>query len=162
MFSCPSAYAISQETWLYMVSEDDDPSTAAYLNFEGDTIIKVGQYAACFTDTIKYFGTCYDNQRKAFVAIDNQGEFMYEVFFFDNGPDYIEEGLFRIQEKGLIGFANEFGEIVISPKYEAASYFENGKAKVSYKAKKIQDGEHWYWDAEEWFYIDKKGNRIKE
>lgn len=148
--------------WLYMISWDEDYSQAGYINADGDTIIPIGKYGYCFNDTIKDFGVVYDVKRSSFIGINTKDEFMFEVFTFDNGPDYIEDGTFRIKEGNLIGYANGKGEVVIPPKYEAAWPFEDGKAKVSFKAKKEQHDEHWHWVDAEWFYIDKEGNRILE
>lgn len=43
--------------------------------------------------------------------------------------------------------------------------FENGKAKVTNKGKMREvsgsGGEYHYWDSDEWYYIDKHGNRTK-
>ena len=65
----------------------------------------------------------------------------YGVFQCDNGNDYVSEGLYRIP-------------------------FENGKAKVTDKGEMKEvpgsDGEYHYWKSDEWYYIDKKGNRSEE
>ena len=42
----------------------------------------------------------------------------FYVFKYDNGPDYIQEGLFRIMnEDGLVGFADSLGNVVIKPQF---------------------------------------------
>lgn len=153
--------SFSQDDYLVRIENEREDWDCGYVNSQGEMIVPMGKYDACFNDTIWYFGAVYDSERKAFIGINTKDEFLFEIFPFDNGPDYIVEGLFRIQEDGLIGFANEKGEVVIPPKYQAANYFEEGKAKVSYKANKTQHGEHWHWDAEEWFYIDKEGNTVE-
>ena len=61
-----------------------------------------------------------------FAAIDSNGNFLFEVFPYDNGPDYPSDGLIRILEKGQVGYANLAGEIVIDPRFECAYPFENG------------------------------------
>src|SRR5690606_5505820 len=49
---------------------------------------------------------------------------LFRVLPYDNGPDYIENGLFRIlNEDDLIGFANMDGEIVIPPQYPYVAPF---------------------------------------
>lgn len=54
----------------------------------------------------------------------------------DNGPDYVKEGLFRIMdEKGLMGFADSSGHIIITPQFKFAYPFEGGKAKVTFTGK---------------------------
>ena len=46
---------------------------------------------------------------------------LFYVFKYDNGPDYIQEGLFRIMnEDGLVGFADSLGNVVIKPQFKFA------------------------------------------
>jgi WG containing repeat len=83
---------------------------------------------------------------------------LYEVFPFDNGPDYPSEGLIRVVKNGKIGFANaKTYTLIIAPQFDCAFPFENGKAKVSNNCKTIKDGEHNIWTSESWQYVDKKG-----
>lgn len=100
----------------------------------------------------------WDDQSYGFPAIDSKGEETFRVFVYDNGPDYIEDGTFRIIKGGLIGYSTEGGEIIIPPQYEGSWPFENGRALVSLKASKESDGEHWWWVDGDWFYIDENGN----
>ena len=60
-------------------------------------IISVGKYTACFSDTIDKYGIVLSAEGK-FIAIDRKERVLYEVFTFDNGPDYEAEGVFRILE----------------------------------------------------------------
>jgi hypothetical protein len=83
---------------------------------------------------------------------------LYEVFLYDNGPDYPSEGLIRIVKNGKIGYANaKTYKIVITPQFDCAFPFENGKAKVSNKCQTVKEGEHSVWTSENWQYVDKKG-----
>ena len=51
-------------------------------------------------------------------------------YLYDNGPDYLSEGLMRIQDSsGKIGYADEKGEIVISPQFAFGYPFKNGHAR---------------------------------
>ncbi|NJO90703.1 MAG: WG repeat-containing protein [Chloroflexia bacterium] len=95
----------------------------------------------CFTDTIKTFGVVVDENSR-FIAIDKGENVLFEVFRYDNGPDYFSEGLLRIVKNGKIGYANEQGKIVIEPQYDCAWPFANGKASVSNSCKVEKDGEH--------------------
>ena len=78
-----------------------------YLNESRDTIVPYGKYRFCQTDTIRNIGFVYENRQNArIICIDNQGKELFYVFKYDNGVDYVREGLFRItDDKGLIGFA---------------------------------------------------------
>lgn len=85
----------------------------------------------------------------------------YSAFQFDNGDDYIVDGMYRIvDEQGRIGYANEKGNTVITPRFKFAYPFEGGKARVTDSGIKIQDGEHWFWDSNDWYFIDKTGRKI--
>ena len=83
---------------------------------------------------------------------------LYEVFPYDNGPDYPSEGLIRVVKNGKIGYADaKKYTLVIAPQFDCAFPFENGKAKVSNNCKTIKEGEHSVWTSDAWQYVDKKG-----
>ena len=92
------------------------------------------------------------------VIMDSNKSTLYEVFPFDNGPDYPSEGLIRVVKNGKIGYAdaNTYA-IVIEPQFDCAFPFENGKAKVSKQCKTVKDGEHSVWESDAWKYVDKEG-----
>jgi hypothetical protein len=93
------------------------------------------------------------------VIMDSKKKTLYEVFNYDNGPDYPSEGLFRIVKNGKIGYADATTyAIVIEPRFDCAFPFENGKAKVSNQCQTVKDGEKSIWTSELWQYIDKSGN----
>ncbi len=144
----------------YLILTVDADFRQGYLNQNGDTIIPFGKYKMCFTDTIKTFGVVVDENSR-FIAIDKSENILFEVFKYDNGPDYFSEGLIRIVRNGKIGYANEQGEIVIEPQYDCAWPFANGKASVSNNCKIEKDGEHEIWTSENWIKIDKKGKVIE-
>ncbi len=133
-----------------------------YLNEQGDTIIPYGKYKFCQTDTIRHIGFVYENRQNArIVYIDNQGKELFYVYKYDNGPDYIREGLFRIMdEDGWIGFADSLGNVVIKPQFKFATSFENGKAQATTSGDAINDGEHSFWKSDEWQLIDHKGDKM--
>lgn len=79
-------------------------------------------------------------------------------FRYDNGPDYVREGLYRIVDgKGRMGYADESGRVVIAPRFAFAHPFEGGKAKVPGSG-----GEHWSWESDAWYYIDTTGRKTDE
>lgn len=140
-----------------------------YLNERGDTIVPYGKYRYCQTDTIKKLGLVYENKSKdaRIICINNAGKELFYVFKYDNGPDYIQEGLFRIMnEDGLVGFADSLGNAVIKPQFKFAFPFENGKAKVTFSGenKGVPDsnGEKHYWNSSDWYYINKNGKIINK
>ena len=91
----------------------------------------------------------------------------YAVYQYDNGNDYVKDGTIRIvdTQSGKIGYATPDGKVLIKPQYAYGYPFENGTAKVTYEGeqKAVTDshGEYHYWDSDNWFYIDKQGNPIK-
>lgn len=72
-----------------------------YVDQQGDTAIRLGKYSYCFTDTFRTYAIIHKTTG-GFYAIDRNEKDMYEVFNYDNGPDYVEEGLFRIIENRKI------------------------------------------------------------
>ena len=89
----------------------------------------------------------------------------YPAFQFDNGDDYVVEGMYRIvDESGRIGYADERGNTVIVPRFAGAFPFENGRAMVtdSCRVKEVErsHGEYHKWESDKWYYIDKKGRRL--
>ena len=134
-----------------------------YLNERGDTIVPYGRYKFCQTDTIKGIGFVYEDKPRdaRIVCINDAGKKLFYVVECDNGPDYVKEGLFRIMdEKGLMGFADSSGHIIITPQFKFAYPFEGGKAKVTFTGKQKvvsgSDGEKHYWDSKEWRYINRR------
>ena len=107
-----------------------------YLNERGDTIVPYGKYRYCQTDTIKKIGFAYENKPKdaRIICINDAGKELFYVFKYDNGPDYIQEGLFRIMnEDGLVGFADSLGNVIIEPQFKFAYPFKGGKTKATLK-----------------------------
>jgi len=144
-----------------MLKRDEKTSMFAYFDSKGNKVL--GDYYAAYTDTITEYGIVAD---PGFVLIDKKGKHIYNIFPFDNGPDYTSEGYYRIVSKnGKIGFVDSLSsKIIIEPKFDCAFPFKNGKAKVSYKCETIPifpGDEHSTWESENWFYIDKNGKVLK-
>ena len=132
---------------------------SGYVNQKGDTVIPVGKYQYCFFDTVTTYTIVRDIS--GIYAIDQKENRLFEVYWFDNGPDYIKDGLFRIERNGKIGYANTNGEVVIEPQFECANAFENEKAKVTFECDLKKFGEHAEMKSDTWFFIDKTGRRIE-
>lgn len=134
-----------------------------FLNERGDTIVPYGKYNYCQINRVKNLVFAYENKQDTrIVCLNGQGEELFYVFQYDNGPDKLREGLFRItDENGLISFADSLGNIVIKPQFKFAFPFENGKAKVTFsgESKVVPDSkdEKYYWDSPDWYYIDTNG-----
>ena len=135
---------------------------AGFINQKGDTVIAIGTYLMTFSEKILNYGFVHDG--KNIIGIDSKGNRLFEVFWFDNGPDYVEEGYFRILRDGKIGFADTTGKVVISPQFDCVTHFYEGKTKVGVNCRTVKKDEYDEYPitkADEWYFIDKKGNRIK-
>lgn len=139
---------------------------SGYVNPQGDTIVPIGRYLYCYADTILRMGVVAQHaaQRKnthdILIAIDAKGRKLFNVYLFDNGPDYPCDGLFRItDDHGRIGYADTTGRIVIRPRFEAAHYFSGGRAQVARKATLKYVGEYTVWESDKWFTIDTRGRK---
>lgn len=89
----------------------------------------------------------------------------YTAFQYDNGDDYVRNGLYRIvDDGGRIGYADEKGNTIIAPRFAFGFPFEDGKAKVTDTGQENEvegsRGEYHYWESEDWYYIDKTGRKI--
>ena len=152
---------LTSENLAIPISKNDSDfifgDSICFINPFGDTLIPFGRYYSSintqpFTDYC--FVTVLRNSNLINVAIDKEGNELFDMYIFDNGPDYLEENRFRIIKNGKIGFANSKGEIIIEPKFACAFPFENGRAKVTLNCTLIPDGEYNTMVSDAWFYID--------
>jgi hypothetical protein len=150
----------SQEDYLVMVF-DEGKNQYGYKNDDGKMVIPFGKYEMCFTDTLRNYAVV-TTAEGGLIAIDRDEKKLYDVFVYDNGPDYASEGLFRFMKGEKIGYADaKTGEIVIDAVYACAWPFEDGKAKVSMDCTKEQDGENTIWLSDNWMTIDRDGKEVK-
>lgn len=99
-------------------------------------------------------------ENKGFTAFNNSGKELFIIFPFDNGPDYISEGMFRIIDGDMIGFASEMGEIMIEPKFSAVYPFHSKLAAFCDGCVTESDGEHKAWVNGNWGFINRKGEVV--
>lgn len=88
----------------------------------------------------------------------------YTPYQYDNGDDYYVEGLRRVVDtRGNIGYEDEAGILVISPRYKCAFPFMEGKAKVAdiCETREVPGsrGEHHEWVSDNWYFIDRNGRK---
>ncbi len=153
------AQEVEKKDFLLLLEDYEADSGCGYMNSSGDTIVPVGQYQRCFTDTFQTYAIVLSWENN-YEAINRQFEVIFEVYPYDNGPDYPAEGLFRILKNQKIGYADTSGTIVIEPRYACAFPFHGGKAKVSYYCELINHEEHSWWESDHWFFIDHSGKEI--
>jgi hypothetical protein len=139
------------------VSEETDG--CSYVNTKGEVVIPDGKYLMCQTDTFRNFAIVL-HPDSAWVGINRQEEILFRIFNYDNGPDYVREGLFRIFEGNKMGFANTRGEIVIPPQFPAVYPFFERRAAFCEGCVVEQDGEYTRWSGGKWGFIDQKGERV--
>ena len=159
-----SACSSNEDPYLIKFYEgefDEIGVPSGYLNSKGDTIIPIGKYDYCYTDTIRDFGMVLETGTGKILGIDAKGTELYEVFKYDNGPDYLESGLFRIVKNGKIGYADQSGKIIIEPTFDCAYPFDGDFARVSDDCETINDGEYDVWESKNWYQITKNGNKVE-
>lgn len=101
------------------------------------------------------FGIGFIISHIGWIAVNQKGNILFEVFNFDNGPDPIEEGLFRFQKNGKMGFADETGRIRIPAIYDWVEPFNSGKASVCDGCVRKYEGEHYKMEGGVWKIITK-------
>ena len=110
--------------------------------------------------------TLYHDRCTAISSGNSHPASLYVPYRYDNGNDSVQEGVYRIvDEKGRIGYADEHGNTLIEPRFAFGFPFENGKAKVTDTGEQQEvpdsDGEYHYWESDDLYYIDRKGQRIE-
>ena len=110
--------------------------------------------------------TLYHDRCTAISSGNSHPASLYVPYRYDNGNDPVQEGVYRIvDEKGRIGYADEHGNTLIEPRFAFGFPFENGKAKVTDTGEQKEvpgsDGEYHYWESDDWYYINRKGQRIE-
>lgn len=149
----------NKEIWFLIMSQEND--SYGYVNQVGDTVIPFESYDMCYTEIFRVGAIVY-KVGFGFIAIDKKQNVLFQVFPFDNGPDYPSEGLFRIIENGKIGFADTAFNVVIKPQFDCAFPFEGETARVSFDCVKVKEGEHIIWQSKSWSMINKKGEKVSE
>jgi len=148
-----------------------------YKNKNGKIAIRA-QYTSTYTDTLYRMAIVLKDWE--WLGIDRNGKEILKPYIYDNGPDYVEEGLFRFVENKKIGFANLNGQKIIPAQYDFATPFadgiseyfiggeriyENGKTAEQIKRENGSfEDLHWTWGGKnvDGGYINKYGQRFKE
>ncbi|MXV14298.1 WG repeat-containing protein [Hufsiella ginkgonis] len=159
-----------------LVRQDTTQQRAQYVFMSpgGDTVrrLDTAKYYVCFSDTVRAFAIVGIKGRKSWWAIDRDEKPLFQVYNTSDGeptPDELRYGMIRIvDDKGRIGFANDRGKVVISPRFEAASNFYRDKAIIGGSCKKVLwccEGEnsdkHYMIDCKQAGFIDRSG-RIRK
>lgn len=156
IISC-SLGCFSQDKFLLIKATAND-EFYGYTDSTGREVIPC-IYPFAYTDTLKTIAFVIDTTNEL-IAINSEGKKLFNVYLFDNGPDYLSDGLFRIVHDNKVGYANMDGEIIIEPQFFAASPFTNSLAKVSYVGETQKTGEHIMTVNGKWGIINKKGELL--
>jgi hypothetical protein len=160
-----STFAFGQKGKNYLLSYIDSTSEEELTGFkstDGKIIIKA-KFNHSYTDTFYTMAIVLKNWE--WVGIDRNEKVILKPFIYDNGPDYVEEGLFRFVENNKIGFANLDGQKKILPQFDFATPFVDGLSEYTLGGHRENEkgGEHWYWTGGyETGYVNKFGQRFKK
>ena len=80
----------------------DNSGNCGYKNTKGEILLKPGFFDFCFCDSSDFFVSVAGKNGKIY-AINYKADTLFEIYKFDNGPDYISDGLFRFIERDKIG-----------------------------------------------------------
>ncbi len=154
-------YGQKPDYWLSYTDTSSGESLSGYKKMDGSIAIPA-KYLWVATDTFDKMAIVFDH---GWVGIDRSGKVILHPFIFDNGPDYVTEGLFRFEENGKTGFADINGVQVIPARYSFATPFAEGLSSFAIGGYKKYDkgGEHWTWaGGEVQGYVNKKGRSLKK
>lgn len=125
---------------------------------DGKRVI-AAKYSHTFTDTFDHkIAFVVDSEGP--VVIDKNGKKVLSPYIYENGPDYIVEGLFRFVKNNKIGFADEDGSIIIAARYEFVTEFKEGLACFGDGFTLQQQGEIALMKGGRWGFINSKGDIV--
>ena len=161
MLSLLSNIAAQEVSELHLIYREYD-DTYGYKNNLGDTIIPYGKYMCHIP--YRTLGFISKPKEKDIVAISPSGTELFKVFQYDNGPDHLSEGVFRmIGNNNKMGFADTTGHIVIPPRFDFVTPFKNGHAFFNTGGRNVpinKSGEYHMITGGHWGVINKEGKEI--
>lgn len=161
MLSFLSNIAAQEVSELHLVYREYD-DTYGYENNLGDTIIPYGKYMCHIP--YRTLGFISKPKEKDIVAISPSGTELFKVFQYDNGPDHLSEGVFRmIGNNNKMGFADTTGHIVIPPRFDFVTPLKNGHAFFNTGGRSVpidKSGEYHMITGGHWGVINKEGKEI--
>ncbi|MEO5911609.1 MAG: WG repeat-containing protein [Pelobium sp.] len=184
VFGITSTFTYAQKKQLesdYLISysiKQDIGDLYGYKHRNGKIAIEA-QFTSIYTDTLYSMAIVLKDWQ--WVGIDRNEKVILIPFIYDNGPDYVQEGLFRFVENEKIGFADLDGNKIIPAQYSFATFFKDGIADYylggdriyengKTRKQNIADGTlsegdvHWTWGGNitESGYLNRFGQRFKE
>ncbi|MET7038028.1 WG repeat-containing protein [Elizabethkingia miricola] len=164
----------------YRIFSDSASGTALYGYKTHNNVIKIpAKFISAYSDELCKMAIVLDS-KEGWIGISKNKGIILRPYIYDNGPDYVEEGLFRYTEGKKIGFANLSGEKIISAQFDFVTPFKDGLAEYSIGGERIYDNGktasqiareggsltdvHWNWggNVTKSGYINKAGQRFKK
>ncbi|BDA77977.1 hypothetical protein LPTSP3_g09070 [Leptospira kobayashii] len=105
-------------------------------------------------------GVAFVVDKNEWICIDSNNKRLLSAFVFDNGPDYLSEGLGRFVENKKIGFFDSACKKKIKAEYDFAQPFENRFSIVCNGCYSEKSGEHSIIKGGKYGAIDKKGKVV--
>jgi hypothetical protein len=125
------------------------------------TVVLPARYTYTYSDTFSHKAAIVIDSAEGPMVIDRTGKKILSPFIYDNGPDYIVEGVYRVVDANKkIGFADMDGNIVIPIKYDFVSEFKDSLACFGTGYTVKQEGEVNLMQGGKWGFIDHKGDTI--
>ncbi len=109
--------------------------------------LDTAKYFMCFNpDQYVHFAIVAMEGSSGWPAIDADEKILFEVYntsFGEPSPDRLVENKIRIvDDRNLIGFANNKGQVIIKPQFEFATSFHKGKSIIGKSCEKVPWDEH--------------------
>lgn len=145
----------NKDVWIRKCLDKKDETACGYVDGKGKWRIEPGKYFL-YTNTFDKIAIVYSKMDSDLVAIDRNEKVLFHVHIFDNGPDEISEGFYRIKIDSKYGFANKDG-IAIYPKFDFVFPFSEGLAVVVIGCHFEQVGEYHKVVGGKWGYMDTNG-----
>lgn len=109
------------------------------------------------------YGTAIVSADRSTYIIDRSGQVLATPFFYDNAPDPLQFGFFRIRDpkSGKTGYLSEDGSFKIPPQWDYATPFQNTFACVCDNCL-VPNGEYREIGVGHWRMIDREGKVIRD
>lgn len=164
LFLFSNAAAFAQDGGDYLIPFVEKRGSTEYFGYETKDRKEVIKAKYRIAETDKFYRMAIvltdDGQ---WIGIDRNDNIILYPFIYDNGPDYVCEGLFRYVENEKMGFADLNGNKIIPAEFDFVEPFQEGLAEYAYGGHKefMHGDEHWRWTAaSETGYINKYGQRF--
>lgn len=146
---------------IYCPHPEMNEEACGYVNEKNEVIIPIGKYPRLYSPIFDNIAFVSIKGKTGIYAINRSEKVLFEVYYLDNGPDIVSEGLFRIIKNGKIGFADMTGEVVIEPKFHFAFPFQkDGTAVFNEGGTLVRDGDYTRYQGGQWGVINKDGQII--